>query len=583
MCWNGILSANWKDAEIDFQTDACYCRNPVKRISRMEKAIFPRDTGSKKVTISHLLPKIKNDSIDDFYEVLKISSVVDGTDVRGFGQVRNHTYRWKMAIESAVQSIAVVPDRFFDVKGTSYSIDWNRKVSVNSLPTYENYKDAIIYRINTREKCKVPPLAKIIYDAAMISKGELVEVSLSAVRPFDDTESHIHKEAAQSITFSEILIQSGYTVYGEGFIEKDGEYFIPLKSYLTEIDYTSYDEEEDIYSWAIEEVLFKVNDTSILPTCKTKIDIDSYSSTLVNYLQNHAATDLIQSDHFGSVKVANATIAIEKGDYLAIIVDNNDNYIPLIGQIVNKINPVESLDDEDANAKKTVIWYKPAVDIEVSQFKGLDMWLKFKSINAMIYFILTKYEDNIISINAATIKALNNNNSRIWGVNENKTTINRNSDEEADKVEGRLWAYINPRTMQPYDDDYWFHQGEPYYIKSLTIAQGQKTLKANRIVIKADQWPGVYMLVGETYIRNRDTGLDERLQLKIPMCKVKSNQSLSLEAGGDPVTFSMELEVAKPRSGHLMEITAYEVGTKMVDDGTGCFYAVDGSSEVIME
>jgi len=105
--------------------------------------------------------------IDDYFSLLKISSVVDGTDIRGFGSVKNHTYKWKMAIESAVKSIAVVPDRFFDITGKSYPIDWNRKVSVHSLPDYENYKDAIIYKINNRGKFVVPPLAKIIYDAAM--------------------------------------------------------------------------------------------------------------------------------------------------------------------------------------------------------------------------------------------------------------------------------------------------------------------------------------------------------------------------------------------------------------------------------
>ena len=35
--------------------------------------------------------------------------------------------------------------------------------------------------------------------------------------------------------------------------------------------------------------------------------------------------------------------------------------------------------------------------------------------------------------------------------------------------------------MQPYPDDYWFHQGEPYYIKSLTLAPKKKELKAKLI------------------------------------------------------------------------------------------------------
>lgn len=157
----------------------------------MEKAFFPRDPVGEHTTISRLLPKIKGDYIDDFNEILKVSSLVDGTDIRGFGRVRAKTYKWKMAIESAVQSIAVVPDRFFDIKGNVYSIDWDRKVSVNSLPTYENYKDAIIYKINSK-KCCAPPVAKIIFDAAMMEKGEIADLELSAVRPYGDKEDSDH-------------------------------------------------------------------------------------------------------------------------------------------------------------------------------------------------------------------------------------------------------------------------------------------------------------------------------------------------------------------------------------------------------
>lgn len=105
-------------------------------------------------------------------DLLKISSVVDGTVVEGFGYVKNHSYKWKLAVESVVKSIAQVPDRFFDIKGRQYPIDINRKVSVHSLPDYENYKDAIIYKINSKTH-GAPPLAKIIFDYAMESKGEL--------------------------------------------------------------------------------------------------------------------------------------------------------------------------------------------------------------------------------------------------------------------------------------------------------------------------------------------------------------------------------------------------------------------------
>ena len=87
----------------------------------------------------------------------------------------------------------------------------------------------------------------------------------------------------------------------------------------------------------------------------------------------------------------------------------------------------------------------------------------------------------------------------------------------------------------------------------------------------------MYMMIGETWIRNK-IGEDERMQIKFPLCKVKSDHSLTLEAGGDPVVFDLELEVAKPKNGNLAEITTYEVSTKMIEGENGCFYAADGST-----
>jgi hypothetical protein len=137
--------------------------------------------------------------------------------------------------------------------------------------------------------------------------------------------------------------------------------------------------------------------------------------------------------------------------------------------------------------------------------------------------------------------------------------------------------------MKPYPDDYWFHQGESYYIKSLTIAEKDKSIKGKSITIRADEWPGMYMMIGETWIRARDTGDDMRLQIKIPLCKVRSENTLTLQSEGEPTVFNLTLEVAEPRDGELMEITAYEVRQRMIQDENGRFYAVDGSTEVIIE
>ena len=204
------------------------------------------------------------------------------------------------------------------------------------------------------------------------------------------------------------------------------------------------------------------------------------------------------------------------------------------------------------------------------------MWLRFDSINELIYFLITKYENDIISIDPATIDGTAT-------LESGTTKVSKNEDGESKKLEEKLWAYVNPRTMTPYPDDYWFHQGEPYYVKSLTLAPKNKKLKGNRIVVKANQWPGMYMMVGETYIRDRDTGEDERMQIKFPLCKVKSDQTLTLQADGDPTTFNLDLEVARPVNGVMMELTSYEISEKLLEGDDGCFYAVDGSTEVLSE
>ena len=474
----------------------------------MEKCIFPNQN-SERSTISHLLPKLPEDDIDDGLDLLLKSSVIDGTEVKGHGIVQGHSYGWKMAIESEVKSIAVIPDRFFDIKGKSYPIDQARKVSVSSLPTYVNFKDAVIYRINNLTPLAAPD-AKIIFDDAM-------EGGVTA-----DTSS----SSATATTES-------------------GE-----------------------------------------------------ENTVVNYQQNRTFKSLFytqtearqQADQLGTIcNINGAHKETCEAQYLAIIVDNNDNYYALIGVDTNVVDEYGDIEDTSTTSSTTITWHEPKTPIDVTQFKNIDMWLRFDSINALSYFLITKYIDDIakivpVDINPTTVTYPSEDaRNDSWSVNQNITEVAEGGDGAAKKLEGKLWAYINPRTMQPYADDYWFHQGEPFYVKSLTIAPKGKRIKGNKITVRADQWPGMYMMVGETYIRSRDTGEDERMQIKFPLCKVRSDHTLTLQADGDPTTFNLNLEVAKPKSGVMMELTAYEIAEKMLEGDNGCFYAVDGSTEVLSE
>lgn len=639
MCWNGVLNADWEDAQLNYNMSINDRENPVNRISRMQKSFFPRRV--EKGSISRLLPKLEKDYVNKDLDLLQISSVVDGTDVRGTGVVRDHTYNWKMVIESAVKSIAVVPDRFFDVRGKSYSIDQNRKISVSNLPTYNNYKDAIIYKINSKNV--KTPRAKIIFNDGTEPdyKG-----SFDTIKEIYEKlqENNSAKKKSSTLTATDVIYNgtnikfdiskatSSTKTYTNGTkvsmadLTKDGvvtpaiiddclfcvSATVKEGSSTNNPEYVFFEDFEEKFQISTVDTSGKTI-TVKMPNFHTKkntglinylyqVEEDTTDGTVVDYAQNRAMTSLmnryyktdgaIKTDELGSVNSdVTDTVEICQGDYLAIIVDNNDDYYALIG--VTTVPYAYTNDDfDDSKQVSKITWYQPRVPVEVSQFKGIDMWLHFESINALIYFLITKYEDNIKDIIPSTIdaqedsiiwKGSSSTAPNNWAVNKQVTQVTQNEDNESVRASGRLWSYINPHTMQPYPDDYWFHQGEPYYIKSLTVSPKSKKLKAQSIVIKADTFPGMYMLVGETYIRSRTTGEDEHMQIKFPLCKVKSENSLTLEASGDPVTFNLELEVAKPADGVMMELTTYETADRMVKDDDGHYYAVDGSSVVLSE
>lgn len=628
----------------------------------MEKCIYPGQNSDKR-SISTLLPRHSEDEIDEGIDILKKSSVVDGTEISGSGLIQGHGYRWKMAIESGVKSIAVVPDRFFDIKGRSYQIDQNRKVSVTSLPTYENYKDAVIYKVNSNSAINKPK-AKIIFDNYMeqgysrddnklfIEKYYELQGNKEIIVQKVDRTLYLYPFDGSDDVYADLTtvsygkaIDDGYAGYSspntetsngttvhvyrdenEGWLKEEivnggnnisigtsmTVYYFPVDSDTTEYaihEPLSTDELQRKYITipVYQAVAYAPSDNKIFKALynRDELTLEEILNTneagpnnyLVNsktYGQNRTTTSLFNYGNPSSGKIVDELGSIEtaiseyiepcEAEYLAIIVDSNDDYYALLGRA--KKNPFYNDDYDESIAPIT--WYKSRIPINVNQFKGIDMWLRFDSINAMIYFLITKYEQDIVKIIPSTIDAQGDiktwgDGDGTWAVNKQVTKVDENSDAESKTKEGKLWAYINPRTMQPYEDDYWFHQGEAFYVKSLTMAPKGKRLKGNRITVRADQWPGMYMMIGETYIRSRDTGEDERMQIKFPLCKVKSDHTLTLSADGDPTTFNLDLEVARPANGIMMELTAYEIAEKMLEGDNGCFYAIDGSTEVLSE
>lgn len=97
-----------------------------------------------------------------------------------------------------------------------------------------------------------------------------------------------------------------------------------------------------------------------------------------------------------------------------------------------------------------------------------------------------------------------------------------------------------------------------YETNSLTGASGGGTYE---IVISPDRFPGTYMFVGDTIIRNRTTGKDEGFQFIIPRAKMSSEVNLTLEAEGDPSVFDMNITVLKADNGSMMSLVKYDIGS----------------------
>lgn len=96
-------------------------------------------------------------------------------------------------------------------------------------------------------------------------------------------------------------------------------------------------------------------------------------------------------------------------------------------------------------------------------------------------------------------------------------------------------------------------QGNKYFVKY--------SAKANKkeIVISADSFPGTYYVTGDTYARSDVSGKDQFFQFIIQKAKMSSENTITLEAEGDPSTFSMNLTVLRPEDGEMMKLVQYDL------------------------
>jgi hypothetical protein len=133
--------------------------------------------------------------------------------------------------------------------------------------------------------------------------------------------------------------------------------------------------------------------------------------------------------------------------------------------------------------------------------------------------------------------------------------------------DGKLYAKINPK----------FYTADGKYVKDTFELNGKYFCTFDLLVngavieISANSFPGTYYVTGDTYARSEASGKDEMFQFIIAKAKVQSENTITLEAEGDPSVFNMSLRVMRPADGKMMKLVKYNlldgVGAETIDYG----------------
>lgn len=127
---------------------------------------------------------------------------------------------------------------------------------------------------------------------------------------------------------------------------------------------------------------------------------------------------------------------------------------------------------------------------------------------------------------------------------------------------GKKYTKINPKFYDAEGNEAkTFTKGEKYFCSYDLLIDG------NVIEVSANSFPGTYYCTGDTYARSEASGEDEFFQLIFPKAKVTSENTITLEAEGDPSTFNMNLRILRPADGIMMKLVKYNlIGESGKDD-----------------
>lgn len=121
--------------------------------------------------------------------------------------------------------------------------------------------------------------------------------------------------------------------------------------------------------------------------------------------------------------------------------------------------------------------------------------------------------------------------------------------------------------------DYYYLKYGTVYLKRCRVIDedvNDITFLGTNLSIDTDTFPGEFLIVGETYVREQQTGKDRRLQFVINRAAISASTKIQLQAGGNPTTFSIDVDVLRPKTKKksMIELIQYDVEEDKVEGGT---------------
>ena len=208
----------------------------------------------------------------------------------------------------------------------------------------------------------------------------------------------------------------------------------------------------------------------------------------------------------------------------------------------------------------------------------LIIWDYGKEINVTLEDALFSAKSMAIMFGNGTVKSYKGDNAFIMKTEQFTATGTTLPSAGADASgwkhqyegpDGKLYNKVNPKFYNANHDDSdstltALVVGEVYFCTYDLEVDGAV------IEISANSFPGTYYVTGDTFARSEISGDDEMFQFIIPKAKVQSENTITLEAEGDPSVFNMSLRVMRPADGKMMKLVKYNLveGTPIDEETT---------------